>query len=343
MRDVVAGYAANDLPLDVQWSDIDYMNKYRSFEYDKEAFADLPAFVDDLHKTKNMKWVPILDAGLSRRDGGDYEAYNEGLKIDAFMKVNGQIVTGEVWPNDAVYPDFFNEKVTAWYHKYLSKLWNEVKFDGLWEDMNEASNFCNGICYPSQKPDKPVKQMLKYIPSSRDLEFKSISLDATHANGYLQLDTHSYYGTQMVKTTHEWFAAQDKRTFIIERSSFAGMGKYGSRWLGDNFSEDKSMAYSVSGIMLMNMFGITLSGADICGFIGDTTDQLCTKWHVVGSFYPFSRNHNNWGQVPQEPYLYKGKTIGEDKKDILSIMRDSIKRKYSLIRYYYTSLFLVST
>lgn len=147
----------------------------------------------------------------------------------------------------------------------------------------------------------------------------------------------------MVKSTHEWFAAQDRRTFIIERSSFAGMGKYGSRWLGDNFSEDKSMAYSVSGIMLMNMFGITLSGSDICGFIGNTTDELCTKWHVVGSFYPFSRNHNNWGQTPQEPYLYKGKTIGEDKKDILGIMRDSIKRKYSLIRYYYTQMFLVST
>lgn len=89
LKDVVAGYAENDLPLDVQWSDIDYMNLYRSFEYDHQAFADLPAFVDDLHNNKKMKWVPILDAGLSRRNGGDYEAYNEGLKIDAFMKVNG--------------------------------------------------------------------------------------------------------------------------------------------------------------------------------------------------------------------------------------------------------------
>jgi alpha-glucosidase (family GH31 glycosyl hydrolase) len=62
-------------------------------------------------------------------------------------------------------------------------------------------------------------------------------LDAQHKNGELSLDTHNYYGTQEVKATHEWFAKQNKRTFIIDRSSFAGMGKYGSRWLGDNFSE----------------------------------------------------------------------------------------------------------
>jgi alpha-glucosidase (family GH31 glycosyl hydrolase) len=121
-------------------------------------------------------------------------------------------------------------------------------------------------------------------------------LDATHANGYLQLDTHSYYGTQMVKTTHDWFTANQKRTFIIERSSLAGMGKFASRWLGDNFSRENNMAYSVSGIMLHNMFGITLAGSDICGFLEDTWLELCTKWHIVGAFYPFSRNHNNWGQ-----------------------------------------------
>ena len=70
------------------------------------------------------------------------------------------------------------------------------------------------------------------------------------------------------------------------------MGKFGSRWLGDNASNEKQMGYSVSGIMLMNMFGIPLAGVDICGFGGDTNAELCARWHTVGSFYPFSRNHN---------------------------------------------------
>ena len=88
------------------------------------------------------------------------------------------------------------------------------------------------------------------------------------------------------------------RTFIIERSSFAGMGQYASKWLGDNTADVQDMGFSVSSIMLMNIFGIPLVGADICGFIGDTTPELCARWHVVGSYYPFSRNHNALGQLP---------------------------------------------
>ena len=84
---------------------------------------------------------------------------------------------------------------------------------------------------------------------------------------------------------------------IIQRSAYAGLGKFASRWLGDNWSLNEYMGYSVTGVMMHNILGITLAGSDICGFIGDTNPELCARWHVVGSFYPFSRNHNNWGQI----------------------------------------------
>jgi alpha-glucosidase (family GH31 glycosyl hydrolase) len=185
-----------------------------------------------------------------------------------------------------------------------------------------------------------VKSKLKYIPTGRDLEYKSMALDTTHANGYIQLDTHSYYGTQMVKASHEWFTKNNKRTFIIERSSVAGAGKFASRWLGDNFSTVSNMAYSVTGVMLMNMFGITLAGSDICGFIGDTNPALCAKWHIVGAFYPFSRNHNNWGQISQEPWVFANDTVNG--KNATEVMKNAIKTKYMMIRYYYTNLFQIS-
>jgi len=44
------------------------------------------------------------------------------------------------------------------------------------------------------------------------------------------------------------------------------------------------MGHSVTGVMLMNMFGIPFAGADICGFIGMSGAELCARWHVVGAF-----------------------------------------------------------
>jgi len=214
-------------------------------------------------------------------------------------------------------------------------MWGLLPFDGLWLDMNEVSNFCGGVCYKYQQPSQSVKSKLKYTPTGRDLELpNSLPLDTVHSTGDIQLNTHSLFGISEIKVTHEWFQnKRNTRTFIIERSSYAGMGKWASRWLGDNFSEEKFMKLSVSGVMQMSMFGIPLSGSDICGFLGNTNEALCTKWHYVGAFYPFSRNHNG-GSEPQEPYVFS--------KPAMQAMTNAIKVKYSLIRYYYTELFILS-
>jgi alpha-glucosidase (family GH31 glycosyl hydrolase) len=85
---------------------------------------------------------------------------------------------------------------------------------------------------------------------------------------------------------------------VCRRSTFPGAGRFTGHWTGDNGANWQSFADSVASILAPNMWGISMVGADICGFVdmdaynGNGKDmdppkfrlnnedyqQLCNRW-----------------------------------------------------------------
>lgn len=348
LRSVYSNYKSHDFPLDVLWSDIDHMLRYRDFTYDKNGtYKDLDTFIaSTLHK-ENRKYVPIIDAGIAIVRDGSYKVFDEGLKNGVFIKSGnklrtngndliqgmGGVLYGRVWPGFAAFPDFTKQATVDWWVGAMKDFHDQIPFDGIWLDMNEVSNFCVGACIPEDvvPSQDSVKSRLVYNPGFRDLEEKSLSLDGVHSDG-IELNYHSLFGFLQGIATNKYFTDQQKRSLIISRSTFAGQGKYTSHWNGDNFSRWEYLKLSITGIYNMNLYGINFNGADICGFLEITTENLCQKWINVGAFYPFARSHDEINSNGQEPYVWS--------EPVQATMRNALRWRYALLRYYYTQLYL---
>ena len=96
VRQVAARYRENHIPLDSIYLDIDYMERYKDFTIDREAFPDFEQLVEDM-KQQGIHLIPIIDGGVKIEDG--YDVYEEGVKNGFFCKdEDGDDFVVGVWP-----------------------------------------------------------------------------------------------------------------------------------------------------------------------------------------------------------------------------------------------------
>ncbi|XP_028912852.1 lysosomal alpha-glucosidase isoform X1 [Ornithorhynchus anatinus] len=327
-REVVENMTAAHFPLDVQWNDIDYMDAKKDFTFNNDTFRDFRAMVREFHRG-GRRYVMIVDPAISSSGAaGSYGPFDEGLKRGVFItNKTGQPLIGKVWPGATVFPDFTNPETRLWWHDMVADFHRQVPFDGMWIDMNEPSSFVDGSvdgCPDTQLDDPP------YVPGVVGGSLRAATICASSCQ-YLSshYNLHNLYGLSEAVASHDALVkVRGKRPFVISRSTFAGHGHYAGHWTGDVWSNWDQLYYSVPGVLLFNLFGVPLVGADICGFLGDASEELCVRWMQLGAFYPFMRNHNDVHSQPQEPYVF-----GEMAQ---RAMRKALTLRYWLLPYLYT-------
>ena len=159
VAEVVGNYSAAGIPLEVMWTDIDYMNLRQDFTTDNLRFPihKMREMIDTLH-ARGQRYVLILDPGIQRNTS--YDPYVKGHEMDVFFKnEDGSDYLGRQWAGTVVWPDWLAPNTSDWWADQIARTFSAesgIDLDGIWVDMNEASNFCGGLdCNPSNPDGNP--------------------------------------------------------------------------------------------------------------------------------------------------------------------------------------------
>ena len=316
IRAVAQGFRDRNIPCDALYFDIHYMDGYRVFTWDRDAFPDPAGLLAEL-SAAGFRSVVMVDPGI-KADDPDYAIARDGLERDAFCRLpDGSLATGNVWPGACYFPDYTDPDVRRWWGDLHRDLL-DAGVAGVWNDMNEPAVFSE-------------------TDGEGDIEADAITLpdDVRHAyegHGATHAAMHNLYGGQMVRATWEGLRhlRPKRRPFVITRAAYAGTQRWATGWTGDNCSTWDHLRLAVQQYLSLNVSGFAFVGADVGGFVGAPTGELLARWTQLGALTPLFRNHSGLDTPPQEPWQ-----LGAE---VERICRKAIELRYRLLPYLYTAL-----
>ena len=300
---VVLTYRKLGIPLDAVFLDIDYMDKHKVFTWGRK-YKRAKKYISLLHAL-GCKVIVNVDpyVKIDRR----YKLFVECVARGYYVRdKRGGAFIGYAWSGTCIIPDVTREDVRRWWARFYVKFMQEYGVDGFCNDMNEPT-FDTRVLKIGIKPDDAMFSAG---------EFKEV------ANIFALLENDAVF-SELRKT--------GRRVFLMSRSGFAGIQRYGFVWTGDVWSTWIHLRRSVTMILGLSLSGVPLSGADIGGFnppLLRVNPKLFIRWFQLGMFYPLARVHYTKNKLPQEPYMFGSRVV--------EICRRYARLRYHLLPYLYT-------
>ncbi|CDU22645.1 probable Alpha-glucosidase precursor [Sporisorium scitamineum] len=146
---IIDAMREHNIPLEVQWNDIDYLQEFRDFTTDPQRFPqkEFAAMIQKL-RDNHQHYIPIIDMAIPKAPTNASDTYYPGTRgneLDVFLKNrNGSEYIGEVWPGYTSFVDQQSENAGQWWTEAIRNFSEIVDFSGIWLDMNEPSSFVVG-------------------------------------------------------------------------------------------------------------------------------------------------------------------------------------------------------
>ncbi|MGW1603266.1 glycoside hydrolase family 31 protein [Streptomyces eurythermus] len=286
VRRIVAGHHERGLPLDAVHLGSGHYDDHRVFTVDQERFPKLPVLAEELRRD-GIRLVSVVEPAVRAEPGG--AVYDGGGAVDAFVRdARGRTVEGLAWAGESVFPDFTHARVRAWWGGlYRERL--EQGFAGFWHDMNEPTSF-GAFGEPT-------------LPRS--------ARHALEGRGGDHREAHNVYALCMARAAYEGLRelAPEERPFVLSRSGWAGLQRYGGAWSGEVATDWPGLRASLSLVLGLGLCGVPYSGPDVGGADGSPSPELYLRWFQLGAYLPLFRTHAGPRAGRREPWEFGAEVL----------------------------------
>ncbi|WP_297091837.1 TIM-barrel domain-containing protein [uncultured Draconibacterium sp.] len=308
------------IPIDNIVQDWSYweVDQWGSHEFDKKRFPDAQGMVDMVHENNARLLISVWPKFYLGT-----EHYNEFDKNGWMYK---QAINDSI--RDWIYPgyigsfyDAYNADARQLFWEQIDEHLYEMGIDAWWLDATEPDILSNASIEYRKKLMNPT----------------ALGSSTQYFNAFALMNAKGIYEGQREKNPKD-------RVFILTRSGFAGMQRYGTTtWSGDIGTTWEDMKAQISAGINFSMSGLPYWTMDIGGFCVQkkferATEgseemaewrELNTRWYQFGAFAPLFRVH---GQFPYRE-IYN---IAPENHPAYQSMLYYNKLRYRLMPYIYS-------